>query len=170
MRKKVKGLGQCHGRLFDRDFATLGALAFSVSCNLLAISDPPPIAGDGARTPPQGQSADDCGRWGAWGRLACAAMEVELQKLDNELRSTQDLEAGLLVGAFDDFQLDRQPDELLRELGAGIATVSKDLYQAQIFLQRPLNQISGITSSERRCPSVSTRAFRLMPLIFLPAS
>src|SRR5262249_16645011 len=28
-----------------------------------------------------------------------------------------------------------------RQLGAGIAAVSKDLYQARIFLQRPLNQI-----------------------------
>jgi len=31
--------------------------------------------------------------------------------------ATQDLEAALLVGAFDDFQLDRQPNELVRELG-----------------------------------------------------
>src|SRR5215472_1323614 len=57
--------------------------------------------------------------------------------------AAQDLEAALLVGAFDDFQLEGQPDELARELGSGIATVSKDLFQARIFLERPLDQTSG---------------------------
>jgi len=31
--------GQFCSRLFDRDFPTLGALAFSVRCNLLVISE-----------------------------------------------------------------------------------------------------------------------------------
>ena len=57
--------------------------------------------------------------------------------------AAQDLEATLLVGAFDDVQLEGQPDELARELGSGIATVSKDLFQARIFLERPLDQSSG---------------------------
>jgi len=57
--------------------------------------------------------------------------------------AAQDLEAALFVGAFDDFQLEGQPDELAREFGPSIATVSKDLFQARIFLERPFDQTSG---------------------------
>ena len=57
--------------------------------------------------------------------------------------AAQDFEAAILVGALDDFQLEGQPDKLAREFGSGIATVSKDLFQARIFLERPLDQTSG---------------------------
>jgi hypothetical protein len=57
--------------------------------------------------------------------------------------ATQDLEAAIPVGAFDDFQLDRQPDESIRKLRPGIAAVGEDLFQARIFLQRPLDQTGG---------------------------
>jgi hypothetical protein len=73
------------------------------------------------------------------GHQAAIAAQPSERAFDHPA-ATQDLEAALLVGAFDNFQLHRQPNELARELGAGIATVSKDLFQARIFLQRPLNQ------------------------------
>ena len=73
------------------------------------------------------------------GHQAAIAAQPRERAFDHPA-ATQDLEAALLVGAFDNFQLDRQPDELARELGGGIATVSKDFFQTRIFLQRPLNQ------------------------------
>jgi hypothetical protein len=73
------------------------------------------------------------------GHQAAIAAQPRERAFDHPA-ATQDLEAALLVGAFDNLQLDRQADELARELGASIATVSKDLSQARIFLQRPFNQ------------------------------
>src|SRR5262249_24235771 len=61
----------------------------------------------------------------------------------NHPAAAHDLGAGILIGAFNDFQLEGQTVELARELGPGVATVSKDLFQARIFLQRPLDQTSG---------------------------
>ena len=57
--------------------------------------------------------------------------------------ATQYLKAAILVGAFNDFQLDRQPDKRARELWPGIAAVSEDLFQARIFPQGPLDQTGG---------------------------
>jgi hypothetical protein len=54
--------------------------------------------------------------------------------------ATQEFEATIFVGSFDDFQLDRQPDKRARELRPSIATVSEELFQSGIFLQRPLDQ------------------------------
>ena len=76
------------------------------------------------------------------GHQAAIAAQPGECALDNPA-ATQDLEAALLVGTFDDFQLEGQPDKLAREFGSGIATVSKDLFQARIFLERPLDQTSG---------------------------
>jgi len=93
--------------------------------------------------------------------------------------ATQDLKAAVLVGAFDDFQLDRQPAKSARELWPGLAAISEIFFSRGYFRSalsiRPAAQsrswtFAGITSSERKWPSVSTRALRLMPLIFLPAS
>ena len=55
----------------------------------------------------------------------------------------QDFEATLLVGAFNDFQLDRQPDKRAREFWPGIAAVSEDPFQARIFSQGPVDQTGG---------------------------
>src|SRR5262249_20095309 len=93
--------------------------------------------------------------------------------------AAQDLEAARLVGAFDDFQLEAQPTSWLASLGPAQPP------SAKIFLRRghfwsalsirpaALSRswiFTGITSSERTWPSVSTSALRLLPLIFLPAS
>ena len=57
--------------------------------------------------------------------------------------ATQDFEAAIFVGSFDDFQLDRQPDKRTRELRPRIATVGEELFQPRIFPQRPLDQASS---------------------------
>ena len=57
--------------------------------------------------------------------------------------ATQDLEPAILVGAFDDFQLDWQPDKGAREFWPGIAAISENLFQPRIFSQSSLDQTSG---------------------------
>jgi hypothetical protein len=93
--------------------------------------------------------------------------------------ATQAFEATLLVGAFNDFQLDRQPDKRAREFWPGIAAVSEDPFQARIFPQGPLDQTAGTVAILDICRDYLEReevtfgvdgALRLMPLIFLPAS
>jgi len=76
------------------------------------------------------------------GHQAAVAMQPRECALDHPA-ATQDLETAILVGAFDDFQRDRQADKRAGELRSGIATVSKDLLQARIFLQRLLDQTRG---------------------------
>jgi len=58
----------------------------------------------------------------ALGDQAAIAARPRESALDDPA-ATQQLETTLVIGAFDDFQLDRQPDELARELGSGIAAI-----------------------------------------------
>ena len=57
--------------------------------------------------------------------------------------ATQDFEAAIFVGSFDDFQLDRQPDKRTRELWPSIASVSEELFQSGIFSQGSLDQANS---------------------------
>jgi hypothetical protein len=57
--------------------------------------------------------------------------------------ATQDFEAAIFVGSFDDLQLDRQPDKRTRELRPSVAPVSEDLFQSGIFSQGPLDQANS---------------------------
>ena len=89
------------------------------------------------------------------------------------------MKASLLVGAFNDFQPDRQTDKRAREFWPGIAAVSEDPFQARIFSQGPLDQTGGTVAildirrdylEREEVTFAVDEALRLMPLIFLPAS
>jgi hypothetical protein len=54
--------------------------------------------------------------------------------------ATQDFEAAILVAAFNDFQLDRQPDKRAREFWPGIAAVSES---GADISEGPLDQTGG---------------------------
>lgn len=76
------------------------------------------------------------------GHQAAVAAEPGERTLDDPA-SANELEAAVLVSAFDDLDLDRFPGELACQLRPRIAAIGKQLAQTRVHAQRLLDQAGG---------------------------
>src|SRR5215211_2759462 len=90
-----------------------------------------------------------------------------------------DLEAALVVGALDDFQLDRLARKRCFEFRSSVAAVGEAfgdpreqmaVLRIRLAAQSRSWILAGITAMPRSSPIVSTMTLRLMPLVFFAAS